>query len=129
MEIKYNEATLNRPDGTRMIEGPAVFSNLVEISRQLRAEKAWETNDLNGITVFKTDEMAMVLTILKKGTRIRRNLVEGPFTLLVLSGKLEVEAEAGNYTLAPACMLNFQPQVAHDLHAVEETIVLQMTNQ
>ena len=128
MEIKQNEATKNRPEGSRVIDGPAVFTDLVEISRQLRTEKAWATNDLNGITVFKTDRVTAVLTLIKEGTRIKKNLVDGQFMLLVLEGKLLVETDEGNYTLETANLLNLHPQVSHNLTAKKETLLLQVTS-
>ena len=91
MELKQNEATKNRPEGTRAIDATTVFTNLVEVSKQLRTEKAWDTNDLNGITVFKTDNMTAVLTLIKERTTLKKIMVNGLFTIIVLDGKLNVE--------------------------------------
>ncbi len=128
MENKYNEATINRPEGSRMIDGPCIFTDLVAVSEQLRKEKAWETNDLNGITVVKTDTLAIVLTIIKEGTRIKKNQVESPFTLMVLNGKLAVETDEKSYKLETGNMLNFHPGISHDIIADKETVLLQMTS-
>ena len=54
MENKRNEATLNRPEGDRVLDAPYVFVNIPEFIRQLKSEEAWQKNDRNGITVFKT---------------------------------------------------------------------------
>jgi quercetin dioxygenase-like cupin family protein len=128
MEIKQNEATKNRPEGSRPIDATTVFTDLVEVSRQLRTEKAWETNDLNGITVFKTDQMTAVLTLIKERTTLKKIMVNGLFTILVLDGKLLVETDDGNYTLGPANMLNIHPNKSHSLTAKKETLLLQITN-
>ena len=127
MEIKQNEATRNRPEGTRAIDATTVFTNLVEISKQLRTEKAWETNDLNGITVFKTDQMTAVLTLIKERTTLKKIMVNGVFTILVLDGKLLVETDDGNYTLETANMLNVHPNKSHSITAKKETLLLQIT--
>ena len=52
MEIKYNIATPNRPDGSRLLDAPWVYAELETILEQLRSEQAWEKNDRNGITIF-----------------------------------------------------------------------------
>jgi quercetin dioxygenase-like cupin family protein len=129
METRYNDATINRPDGNRMIEGPVVFSDLPEISRQLWSEKAYATNELNGITVFKTDNLTTVLTILKKGTHINKNELEGPYSLLVLNGKLSIKTEGEKYKLRTGQMLNLQARVEFSIVAEKETVLLHSTAQ
>jgi len=128
MEIKQNEATKNRPEGTRAIDATTVFTNLVDVSRQLRKEKAWETNDLNGITVFKTDRMTAVLTLIRERTTLKKIMVNGLFTILVLDGKLIVDTDDGSYTLETANMLNLHPNKSHSITAKKETLLLQITS-
>jgi hypothetical protein len=50
MEIKRNEATLNRPEGDRVIDAPFVFLDIPEFIHQVKKEKAWKKYDRNGIT-------------------------------------------------------------------------------
>ena len=57
MEAKRNEATLNRPQGDRVLDASYVFINLPAFIRQMKKEEAWGKNDRNGITVFKTDKL------------------------------------------------------------------------
>jgi len=40
MENKRNEATLNRPEGDRVLDAPYVFVNIPEFIRQLKSEEA-----------------------------------------------------------------------------------------
>ena len=42
MENKRNEATLNRPEGDRVLDAPYVFINIPEFIRQLKSEEAWQ---------------------------------------------------------------------------------------
>jgi quercetin dioxygenase-like cupin family protein len=128
METRYNEATKNRPEGTRMIDGPAIFTDLVAVTKQLYGERAWATNDLNGITVFKTDQMTVVLTVIKEGTKIKKNAVEGLFMIVVLKGKLLVVTDDEDYILENGNMLNLHPQVSHSITAKKETVLLQVTS-
>ena len=39
MENKRNEATLNRPEGDRVLDAPYVFINIPEFIRQLKNER------------------------------------------------------------------------------------------
>ena len=39
MENKRNEATLNRPEGDRVLDAPYVFVSLPEFIRQLKSEE------------------------------------------------------------------------------------------
>ena len=67
MEIKRNEATFNRPDGDRVLDGTYVFVDIPSYIRQIKEEKAWEKNDRNGITVFKSENITQVITVLHAG--------------------------------------------------------------
>ena len=57
MDEKFNEATKNRPAGDRLLDSPVVLMDIPTFIKQLRNEKAWEENDRNSITVFKTGKM------------------------------------------------------------------------
>ena len=41
METKRNEATLNRPEGDRVIDAPYVFMDLDQFILQLKNEESW----------------------------------------------------------------------------------------
>ena len=99
MQIKRNEATLNRPQGDRIIDAPYVFIDLPAFIEQVKDEKAWEKNDRNGITVFKTGNMTIVLSILKEGATIADNTVVGLLTVQVLKGKVRVTTPDGDTKL------------------------------
>ena len=96
MEIKRNEATLNRPDGDRVLDAPYVFMDLNDFTKQLKDEEAWDKNDRNGITIFKTDGLTTVLTCLHKDAGIKDNMVDGLFQVQVLSGKIRVSTDDGD---------------------------------
>ncbi len=93
MEYRFNEATVNRPEGTRLIDSKMIFTYLVEIVEQLRTEKAWDTNDQNGITIFKNENITQVITLMKEGTFVIRNQVDTGISLLVLKRKLRMDTD------------------------------------
>jgi hypothetical protein len=96
MEIKRNDATLNRPAGERVLDAPFVFADLDEYARLLKDEKAWDKNDRNGITIFKSDNLTVVVTRLHKDAVIKDNSVDGLFQVQLLKGKIRITTEEGD---------------------------------
>jgi len=130
MEIKRNDATFNRPEGDRVIDAPFVCVELDAYEKQLKAEEAWEKNDRNGITVFKTDSFTSVLTCLHKEASIRNNSVEGIFQVQLLNGKVRISTEAGDSELKEGEMVFFHPRVQHTIEALKKsTLLLQTINE
>jgi len=130
MEIKRNEATLNRPGGDRVLDAPFVFMDLDAYTRQVKSEDAWEKNDRNGITIFKTDHLTAVLTCLHKDAVIKDNQVDGLFQVQVLEGKVRVATDAGDTDMKEGEMMIFHPNVRHTIEASKKsTLLLQTINE
>ena len=127
MEIKRNEATLNRPEGDRVLDAPYVFMDLNDFVKQLKDEEAWDKNDRNGITVFKTDNLTTVLTCLHKDAGIKDNTVNGFFQVQVLSGKIRVSTDDGDVDMKEGEMITLHPNVHHDLVALKKSTLLMQT--
>jgi quercetin dioxygenase-like cupin family protein len=130
MEIKRNEATLNRPEGDRVLDAPYVFMDLNDFVKQLKDEEAWDKNDRNGITMFKTDNLTTVLTCLHKEAAIKDNTVDGLFQVQVLSGKIRVSTNDGDVDMKEGEMITLHPHVPHSLVALKKsTLLLQTINE
>jgi hypothetical protein len=128
MEAKRNEATLNRPEGDRVLDAPYVFINLPAFVRQLKKEEAWGKNDRNGITVFKTDNMAMVLTCLKAKAILKDNLVDGIFTIHVIEGIVRVKSPDGDVDMQANQITAFHQLVDHTIEALTDSVILLTNN-
>jgi hypothetical protein len=89
MDTKYNEATPNRPKGERVLDAPFVLMDIPAFTEQLRQEKAWQEKDRNGITVFKSDNLTIVISMLKPGAQIK----DSPETNLLVACLLNGEAK------------------------------------
>src|SRR5215467_12850390 len=109
MEIKRNDATLNRPAGDRVLDAPFVYIDTEEFITQVKSEEAWEKNDRNAITVFKTDNLTTVLSCLHKDAVIKDNTVDGIFQVQVLDGKIRVTTDAGDTEMKEGEMMVFHP--------------------
>jgi len=127
MEIKRNEATLNRPDGDRVLDGTYVFVDLPSYIRQIREEKAWEKNDRNGSTVFKSDSITIVITVLQKGSAMRDSQTDEFLSVQVLDGNVRFSTPEGDIDAVKNQQITFHPQVRHSIEALSESIILLTT--
>jgi quercetin dioxygenase-like cupin family protein len=127
MEIKRNEATFNRPDGDRVLDGTYVFVDIPSYIRQIKEEKAWEKNDRNGITVFKSENITQVITVLHEGSALKENEMDEYFSVQVLSGNLRISTPDGDIEATKHQMITFHPHVKHSLEALSESIILLIT--
>jgi len=127
MEIKRNEATLNRPDGDRVLDGTYVFVDIPSYIRQIREEKAWEKSDRNGITVFKSDSITTVITVLQKGSAMRDSQTDEFLSVQVLDGNVRFSTPEGDIDAVKNQQITFHPQVRHSIEALSESIILLTT--
>jgi hypothetical protein len=127
MENKRNEATLNRPEGDRVIDAPYVFINIPDFVRQLKDEEAWQKNDRNAITVFKTDKVAMVVVCLHTKAILKNNLVDGIFSIQVIEGVVRVASPDGDVDMMANQMITFHQLVDHSVEALMDSVLL-LTN-
>jgi len=124
MEYKRNEATPNRPEGDRVIDALYVFVDIPDYLRQLKDEKSWEKNDRNGITVFKTEHLTMVLTMMHEKAVIKDNKVDGLLTLQVIEGRIRVSTIDGDFELTEKQLINLHANEPHSIEAVTEAAFL-----
>ena len=127
MEIKRNDATPNRPQGDRVLDAPYVFADLPAFIDQVKDEKAWEKSDRNGITVFKTEGMTIVLSALKEAAVIKDNVVNGFLTVQVLEGAIRMETLEGDAEMGENQLIAFHPGVPHSIEARLNTVLLLTT--
>ncbi len=124
METKYNEATLNRPEGDRIIDAPLVFIDLKKYSDQLRDEDAWEKNDRNSITIYKTDGLTMLLCWLKEGASITDSIANNHTTVQVMEGAIEITVETGNLEVMKGQVIVIHPRILETIIAKEKSLLL-----
>jgi quercetin dioxygenase-like cupin family protein len=124
MEYKRNEATRNRPEGDRVLDALYVVVDIPDYLRQLREEKTWEKNDRNGITVFKTHNLTMVLTVMHPKAVIKDNKVDGLVTLQVIEGTLRVTTIDGDFELKEKQLINLHSNEPHSIEAITEAAFL-----
>ena len=130
MEFKFNEATVNRPEGSRIIDASWVFNDIESLLKQLRSENAWEKNDRNGITLFKTKGMRIVLVIMHAGAEMRPQTIDALVSLHVLNGFLQVITDDQTAKVEAGQILTLHANINHNVQAVAETtFILTMTDE
>lgn len=126
MEIKHNDATINRPWGERPVDAPIVPVDLHAYTQQLMEEEAWQKNDRNAITVFKTDELTIVLLALHKGTETKPATVEGTgvMSLQVLEGAVRFTGANETLDINRGQMVMLHEHLPFTITANEESVCL-----
>ena len=127
MEIKRNEATINRPEGDRVIDASYVFTDIPAFVEQLQSEKAWDKNERNGITVFKSGNITMVITVLKANATIVETDVDGYLTIQVIKGQTNFTTPDGDILLMEDQMVTLHPHVSHSARAITDSVLLLTT--
>lgn len=127
MEIKKNDATLNRPEGERVLDAPYVIADISTFVEQLHGEEAYSKNGKNGITVFKSEGLTQVITSMKAGEEIIENEVEGFVSIQVLKGKAVLKIAEGDRMLEEKQLVTIHPHVVHSFKAVSDVDLLLCT--
>lgn len=121
---KFNEATHNRPDGERTLDDYFVHVDLPRYMRDIKEEVAWQKNDRNAITVFKTDNISVVLVAMHQGARIDKQQAQDMLCIQVLEGMLQFTVEDKFATLAGAQMVMLHKGYSYSLVADDEAMFL-----
>ncbi|KIC94058.1 hypothetical protein [Flavihumibacter solisilvae] len=124
MPVKRNESTGNRPKGDRAIDAPYLVLNIPGYIDQLKQEPAWQKNDRNGITVFKSEGLTMVVTAFHQGALVNDLGVDGFLTLKVLQGNVRLTTADGNFEARENDVVAFHPGVAKSLEAITDAAIL-----
>ena len=124
MEVKFNAATTQRPQGVRMMDAPLVTIDIFSFIEQIRKEKKWKETDRNAITVFKTNGFRIVLIALRKGAEMVKHIAAGMISIQMLKGKMLLNTNEQIVHLGKGQMLALHEGIPHSLLAKKKTIFL-----
>ena len=124
MEIKYNEATPQRPEGDRSLDAALIAIDLPVFVKQIKEESTWKESDRNAITVFKTNGLRIVLVALHKGAEMPTHTADGIISVQVLEGQMQFNTEWRSVELSNGQMLALHERIPHSVLALKETIFL-----
>ncbi len=124
MENTNIDATHNRPEGDRKIDYPVLLIDLPSYIKQIKDEKAWGKNDRNAITIFKTDNMRIVLVALHKDAEMQTDHPDNVLSIQVLKGKLNVATNLSSTEVGKENMLALHEKVPYTITALKKSIFL-----
>ncbi|WP_192823456.1 cupin domain-containing protein [Rufibacter sp. LB8] len=118
------EATPQRPAGARVLDAPLPILDLAHFITQVKEEKAWATKDRNALTLYKSDDVRVVLIGLHAGAQMDTHTAPGPISVQVLQGTIYFEALPQAIDLAAGQMLVLHTGVPHRVVAQNEAFFL-----
>ena len=124
MEERHNEATTNRPEGERPIDAPVVLVNIPEFIKKIKKEKAWDKNDRNAITVFKSDKLRIILVAMHKKAEMTTERPENIFSLQVISGKVKLDTAGKSFDVSEEELLVLHPNITYKIVALRKSVFL-----
>ena len=129
MEEKFNESTSQRPEGSRMIDAPLVNIDLPLLMAQIKEETSWKDGKRNAITVFKTNDLRIVLIALHEGSEMARHIADGIISVQVLEGRIQFITDEKSVELDKGQMLALHERIPHSVKALAESMfLLTLTN-
>ncbi len=124
MENTNIDATYNRPEGERKIDSPVLLVDLPSYIKQIKDEKAWEENNRNAITVYKTNKIRIVLMAFHKGANMQTERPENIFTIQVLKGKLNVATNYASTEVDKDMIIAIHDNVPYTISALKKSLFL-----
>jgi quercetin dioxygenase-like cupin family protein len=124
MEETHNESTKNRPEGDRLVDAPVVTVNIPEFIKKLKKEKAWDKNDRNAITVFKSDKMRIILVAMHKKAVMTTEHPENIFSVQVLDGKLRLQTIEKKFDVRSEEIFVLHAHIPYEIHALKRSVFL-----
>lgn len=124
MENTNIDATYNRPEGDRQIDSPVLLIDLPSYIKQIKDEKAWEKNDRNAITIFKTDKLRIVLVALHRRASMQTDHPDNILSVQVLKGKLSIATNLSSTEVEKENMLALHDKVPYTITALKKSIFL-----
>jgi len=91
---------------------------------RLRAEESWQQGTRNAKTLVKEPDIRLVLIVMRQGGRMEEHRAPGRISIQTLTGWLRLHVPGETIDLAVGQILVLDPDVAHDVEALEESAFL-----
>ncbi|HET7854097.1 MAG TPA: cupin domain-containing protein [Candidatus Methylomirabilis sp.] len=111
-----------RPD--RPGVAPLLSFRIEDELARLKHEPTWLTGSRNAITLVKKGALRMVLTALRKGTKLHEHHASGSLTLQVVSGSVRFQAAERTLEMGTGEVVVLESGVKHEVEALEESAFL-----
>lgn len=124
MEEIFIEATKLRPRSERIIDASLVTIDIPLFIKKIKSEKLWKKNDRNSMTIFKTNDMRIVLIALHKNAEIFTHTAKGLISVQVLKGELKFKTNEQSAKLKKGHLLTLKGGIPHGIKASKMTVFL-----
>lgn len=124
MENKSNEATPQRPEGSRVLNAQMVEMNLNKFIEQVKNEITWAESDRNSVTIFKSDTMRIVLMGLHENAELKAHKANGVISIQVLEGRINFITEEQTAGMEKGQMIALQENITHSVFALADSFLL-----
>ncbi len=91
---------------------------------RLHAEEGWQQGTRNAKTLVKEPDLRIVLIALRQGGRMEEHRAPGRLSIQTLTGRLRLQVREQTIDLPAGHVLVLDPDVAHDVEALEESAFL-----
>jgi quercetin dioxygenase-like cupin family protein len=120
--MSFTDRTPSHEDSTRP-PSPVLDIDLGREIQQLRADTRWLSGRVSK-TLVKHADFRVVLMGFKAGTRMEKHQAVGPLSIQTLAGHINVRAAQRMFDLRLGSLLTLERGTAHDVEALEDSIVL-----
>lgn len=103
--------------------GPILQLDLLQEAQKLREEPEWSSGR-NARTLVKHADIRVVLTVMKAGTKMHQHHTKGSVSIQSVSGHVRIHVLEGSFDLHPGQILALDPELAHDVEALDEDIAV-----
>jgi quercetin dioxygenase-like cupin family protein len=117
------------PREERVLSAPWLLFNIREQLEILKRESEWQANGHNSITLMKTPGLSVVLIALKAGDVMGQHHATGPMAMQVFSGSIRVGFAGDRPAVGAGEFITVNPQIAHEVTALEESAILLFVSQ
>jgi len=124
MEHESLDATHNRPEGGRQINSPVLSIDIPSYIDQIKNENAWQENDRNAITVFKSDKMRIVLVALHRKAEIQTAHPDNFLSIQVLKGRIGVVADVKQTDADKGQIITLHDKIPYKIKALKKSLIL-----
>lgn len=108
----------------RDLAAPALAFDLPAEIERLHQEAGWTSGERAGKTLVKEPDFRVVLTVMKRGSRLPRHETDGRISIHVLSGTLTVRAREQPTEMSAGHVLVLDRNISHEVDAREDCAFL-----
>ncbi len=99
------------------------FDLFAEVER-LQTEESWRQGTRNAKTLVKEPDLRIVVIVLRQGGRMEEHRAPGRISIQTLTGRVRLRVRDQTIDLPAGHVLMLDPDVAHDVEALDESAFL-----